>query len=186
MKPTNLGSSVGISKAKNKNELIKAINLAAKYDEKILAEEAVLNAREIECAVLGNENPKASLPAEVILHCDFYDYAAKYLSANAAETKVPADLSPEITEKIRDYSVRAFKALRCAGMLRVDFFVLKDSTIYINEVNPIPGFTNISMYPKMWGASGIAYRDLVDTLIQLALERYKKQQNYQRIFAVPK
>lgn len=185
VKPVHLGSSVGIHKVKNEAEFKAALADAFKYDDSILIEKFAPG-REIECAVLGNENPKASKPAEIVLHCDFYDYEAKYLSANAAEAKVPADLSPEITAKIREYSVRAFKALRCAGMLRVDFFLLKDGTIYINEVNPIPGFTNISMYPKMWEESGIAYPDLVDALIQLALERYKKQQNYQRIFAVLK
>lgn len=184
VKPVHLGSSVGIHKVKNEAEFKAALVDAFKYDNSILIEKLAAG-REIECSVLGNENPKASKPAEVVLHCDFYDYSAKYLSANAAETKVPADLSSEITEKIREYSLRAFKALRCSGMLRVDFFVLKDGSIYINEVNPIPGFTNISMYPKMWEASGIGYQELVDHLIRLALERYKTQQNYQRIFSVP-
>ncbi|OGF21335.1 D-alanine--D-alanine ligase A [Candidatus Falkowbacteria bacterium RIFOXYB2_FULL_38_15] len=177
VKPTNLGSSVGISKAKNKNELIKAINLAAKYDEKILAEEAVLNAREIECAVLGNENFKASIPGEVIPSGDFYDYNAKYVDGES-EIVIPAKLSADVSKKVQESAIKAFEAINCKGMGRVDFLIdNKSEKIYINEINTIPGFTSISMYPKLWEQGGLSYPALLDELINLAILRFKEKQN---------
>lgn len=177
VKPANLGSSVGISKAKNKNELIKAVNLAAKYDEKVLAEEAVLNAREIECAVLGNTDPKASIPGEVIPSGDFYDYNAKYVDGKS-KIVIPAKISPEIIKKIQESAIKAFRAINCVGMGRVDFLLNnRNKKIYINEINTIPGFTSISMYPKLWQASGLNYSDLLDELINLAFLRFKEKQS---------
>ena len=177
LKPANLGSSVGISKAKSKHDLIKAINLAAKYDEKILAEEAVLNTREIECAVLGNENFKASIPGEVIPSGDFYDYNAKYVDGES-KIVIPAELPVDVTKKVKESAIKAFEAINCKGMGRVDFLIDNESEkIYINEINTIPGFTSISMYPKLWEQSGSSYSALLDELINLAILRFKEKQN---------
>jgi D-alanine-D-alanine ligase len=171
VKPANLGSSVGVSKAHDRTELRHGLDLAARFDRKILVEMAV-NAREIECSVLGNDDPIASLPGEVVPSNEFYDYKAKYID-NASDLYIPADLPAETTKLIQDLAVRAFVALDCAGMARADFFVCRDTgKVYINELNTIPGFTNISMYPKLWAASGIPYPELIDRLIELALERY--------------
>ncbi len=167
VKPANLGSSVGISKVKSKSEFHPAVKLALQHDSKIIIEEAILG-REIECSVLGNENPIASLPGEVIPNDDFYTYKAKYLDPEGAKLVIPAPLSPALTKQVQDLAVTAFKTLCCEGMARVDFF-LKGSDLYINELNTIPGFTNISMYPKLWEASGLPYSQLLDRLIQLAM-----------------
>jgi len=172
VKPSNLGSSVGISKVKNKKELAPALKLAFRYDRKILAEKAV-SGREIECSVLGNENPQASLPGEVIPYREFYDYADKYLEGKT-QFRIPAELSPDLVERFQKLAVAAFKAIDACGMARVDFFLEKDTEqIYINEINTIPGFTEISMYPKLWEVSGIGFRELLDRLIELALERHR-------------
>ena len=179
VKPANLGSSVGISKAASEDQLAAAMTTAFEYDRKAVVEAGVPNAREIECAVLGNDDPQASLPGEIIVtHRDgFYSYDAKYLDPEGATSKIPADLSPEMTERVRRLSIEAFRALDLAGMARVDFF-LDDGggALYLNEVNTIPGFTAISMYPKMWEASGLSYPDLLDRLLQLAIERHAQKQ----------
>lgn len=171
VKPSNAGSSVGVNKAHNREELARALILAAGYDIRILVEEFV-NGREIECAVLGNDNPEASVPGEIVPCNEFYDYNAKYID-NKSVSVIPAELPGEISAKIREYAVRAFKALDCTGLSRVDFFVHKDTgEIFINEINTLPGFTSISMYPQMWAASGVTYDRLIDRLVELAFERY--------------
>lgn len=171
VKPANLGSSVGISKAQNWDELTQALTTASQYDRKIIVERAI-DGREIECSVLGNENPLASVPGEIIPDRAFYDYQAKY-SDSGTRLVIPADLTSEQTRVIQELAVRAFQAIDCSGMARVDFFVEKrDGRILVNEINTIPGFTNVSMYPKLWEASGLSYTHLIDRLIQLALERH--------------
>jgi D-alanine-D-alanine ligase len=176
VKPANLGSSVGISKAKHATELRTAINLAAEFDRKIVVEAAVPQAREIECAVLGNDDPEASVPGEIIPGREFYDYEAKYLD-DTSRTVIPATLTERQTEEIRRLAIAAFRAIDCAGMARVDFLLAGDSgVLYLNELNTIPGFTTISMYSKMWEASGLSYPKLVDKLIALALERHAEKQ----------
>jgi D-alanine-D-alanine ligase len=176
VKPANLGSSVGISKARTEAELAAAIDLAAQFDRKIVVEAAVPNAREIEIAVLGNDHPRVSVPGEVIPSREFYDFEAKYLDADS-EIVIPARLPPETIAEIQRLAVEAFRALDCAGMARVDFLVDgQRSAIYLNEINTIPGFTTISMYSKMWAASGVTYPDLLDRLIELARERHAEKQ----------
>jgi D-alanine-D-alanine ligase len=176
VKPANLGSSVGISKAKHVAELRTAIALAAQFDRKVVVEAAVPQAREIEVAVLGNDEPEASVPGEIIPSREFYDYEAKYLDG-ASRDIIPALLPGTLGEEVRSMAVAAFKAVDCAGMARVDFLLAGDSgTLYLNEVNTIPGFTTISMYAKMWAASGLAYPALVDRLITLAIERHADKQ----------
>ncbi len=178
VKPANLGSSVGVRKARNKKEFRRAVKEAFGFDRKILIEEYV-QGREIECSVLGNENPIASLPGEVIPRHEFYSYDAKYIDPGGAELKIPADLPKPIIKKVQKMAVQAFKTLCCEGMARVDFFLTKNSKLFVNEINTIPGFTSISMYPKLWEASGISYAELIDRLIQLALERYGKEKKLQ-------
>ncbi len=171
VKPANLGSSVGITKAHNRAELREGLALAAAYDRKMLAEQAI-DGREIECSVLGNDDPIASVPGEIIPSREFYDYAAKYID-DASELLIPAPISDELAHQVRDLAVRAFLALDCAGMARVDFFLERGTDhVYVNEVNTIPGFTSISMYPKLWEATGISYTELLTRLIELALERH--------------
>jgi len=172
VKPANLGSSVGITKVKKRDQLQPAIDLAAQYDRKILAEEAI-EGREVEASVLGNENPIASLPGEIVPGAEFYDYNDKYIS-DAAHLIIPAKLPKRLTTKVQQYAIRAFQAIDGAGMARVDFFIERETNrVIVNEINTIPGFTSISMYPKLWEASGISYSELVDRLIQLALERHR-------------
>jgi D-alanine-D-alanine ligase len=176
VKPANLGSSVGISKAKSDADFTDAMELALEFDRKVVIEAAVPNAREIECAVLGNDEPEASLPGEVIPSREFYDYEAKYID-EASQMLIPAPLSESQTADIRRLSIEAFKAVDGAGMARVDFLLARDTgALFLNEVNTIPGFTTISMYPKMWEASGLPYPRLLDRLIQLALERHAGKQ----------
>ncbi len=176
VKPANLGSSVGISKAKDRAGLRDAIAVATGFDRKIVVEAAIPEAREIECAVLGNDEPQASVAGEVIPSREFYDYEAKYIDAGS-EVIIPADLPSEISDEIRRQSIDAFKAIDGAGMARVDFLVARATgDIYLNEVNTIPGFTTISMYAKLWGASGVGYPALLDRLIQLALARHAEKQ----------
>ena len=173
IKPSNGGSSVGISKAHNKSELILGLEDAIKYDRKILVEKAI-NAREIEVAVLGNDSPEASVPGEVIPAKEFYDYEAKYKS-EASKLLIPAALSEVKLDAIKEEAIRIYQILDCAGMARVDFLVDKETEdVYLNEVNTIPGFTKISMYPKMWQATGKTYIGLIDELIELAIERNNK------------
>ncbi|MFH1277895.1 MAG: D-alanine--D-alanine ligase family protein [Candidatus Eisenbacteria bacterium] len=174
VKPANLGSSVGISKAKNEAELEAAIDEAARYDTKILVEEAI-DAREIEVSVLGHETPEASVPGEIVPSGEFYDYDAKYVDGKS-DLIIPADLPPEKAAEVRDSAVRAFRALDCSGMARVDFLLQRKSErLYINELNTIPGFTSISMYAKLWEATGVPYAELLDRLILHALERHAER-----------
>jgi D-alanine-D-alanine ligase len=176
VKPANLGSSVGISKAKHAAELRTAIGLAAEFDRKIVVEAAVPAAREIEVAVLGNDEPEASVPGEIIPSREFYDYEAKYLDAGSRDV-IPAQLPARLADEIRSLAVKAFKALDCAGMARIDFLLAGETgALYLNEANTIPGFTTISMYSKMWAASGLSYAALIDRLIALALERHADKQ----------
>jgi D-alanine-D-alanine ligase len=171
VKPANLGSSVGISKARNCEELKAALELARTYDRKVIVERGITG-RELECAVLGNEDPIASAPCEILPSREFYDYDDKYL-LDQAQTVIPADLSPEQTAEMQRLAVECYRAVECEGMARVDF-LLESATgkLYINEINTIPGFTSISMYPKMWEYSGLAMPRLIDRLIELALERH--------------
>jgi len=176
VKPANLGSSVGISKAKHAAELRTAMGLAAEFDRKIVIEAAVPRAREIEVAVLGNDDPEASVPGEIIPSREFYDYEAKYVSDDS-RTVIPADIDEARTAEVRALAIAAFKAIDGAGMARVDFLLAGDSQVlYLNEVNTIPGFTTISMYSKMWNASGLTYAQLLDRLIALAIERHAEKQ----------
>jgi D-alanine-D-alanine ligase len=176
VKPANLGSSVGISKARNGHELDRAITLAAEFDRKVVVEAGVPNAREIECAVLGNDDPEASVAGEVIPAREFYDYEAKYLD-EGSKTIIPAALEPALVAEVQRLSKAAFLAIDGAGMARVDFLLERDtSRLYLNEVNTIPGFTTISMYAKLWEASGVGYGALLDRLLQLALERHADKQ----------
>ncbi len=175
VKPVNLGSSVGISKVKSDEDLDAAMDLAAQFDRRIIVEAAVPNAREIECSVLGNDRPEASVPGEILPSREFYDYEAKYLEES--EVRVPAALTPAQTDEVRRLAVEAFVAVEASGMGRVDF--LMDGTsgrIYLNEINTIPGFTTISMFPKLWMASGLSFSALLDRLIELALERHNAKQ----------
>jgi len=171
VKPANLGSSVGISKARDLAELEKALALAAQYDRKIIVERGI-SGREFECAVLGNERPEASLACEVMPSRDFYDYEDKYL-LDQAKFELPARIEPEQMTELRGLAVECYRAVECEGMARVDF-LLEGATgqLYINEINTIPGFTSISMYPKMWETTGLPYPKLIDRLIELALERH--------------
>lgn len=173
-KPANLGSSVGINKCTDRDSLASGIEEALKHDRKTLIEAAVTG-REIECGVLGNEYPEASVCGEVIASRDFYDYVAKYID-ELSETIIPADIPDEVSEQIRDYSIRAFKAIDAEGMARIDFFYDEGGRgVVVNEINTIPGFTTISMFPKLWEASGVSYSKLVERLIELAMERHAKK-----------
>jgi D-alanine-D-alanine ligase len=176
VKPANMGSSVGISKVHDAGELFPALDLAAAYDRKLVVEAAVPDAREIECAIIGNEAPEASLPGEVVPANEFYDYDAKYINAGS-KTVIPAKLGDKVAADIRKQAIAAFQAIDGAGMARVDFLVSRASNkIFVNEVNTIPGFTTISMYAQMWAATGVDYATLVDRLITLAVERHKEKQ----------
>ena len=178
VKPANLGSSVGISKATDRKSLAQAIDLAALYDRKLIVEEG-LDAREIECAVIGNEEPIASLPGEYIVHDEaakFLDYTEKYSGTGHVEFVVPAPLSKSLTVRIRRMATRAFQSLDCAGLARVDFFLRRDNhELILNELNTLPGLTDVSGYPKMWEASGIPFPRVIDRLIELALERHQEK-----------
>jgi D-alanine-D-alanine ligase len=176
VKPANLGSSVGISKAKSETALPAAIDTAAEFDRKVVIEAAVANAREIEIAVLGNDTPETSIPGEVIPGGEFYDYEAKYLNDNS-RVVIPAEIPPAVAAEVKRLAIEVYRAVDCAGMARVDF-LLDDATgeLYVNEINTIPGFTTISMYSKMWAASGVSYPELLDRLITLARERHTEKQ----------
>ncbi len=174
IKPANMGSSVGITKAHNKDELANGIEEAFNYDKKIVVEKGI-EAKEIEVSILGNDEPMVSIPGEIIPGNEFYDYEAKYLADNS-KLLIPAPLTTEQIDKIKLDGIKAFLSLDCAGLARVDFFIDKaDGSVYINEINTMPGFTKISMYPKLWEASGIGYSDLIDKLISLGIERHKEQ-----------
>jgi D-alanine-D-alanine ligase len=177
VKPANLGSSVGISKVKTALELGPAIDLAATYDRKVIVEAAVPEAREIECAVLGNDAPEASIPGEIVSSREFYDYEAKYID-NGSRTEIPADLTDAQAAEVRRFAVAAFDAIDGTGLARVDFLLSRATgELYVNEINTMPGFTTISMFPKLWNASGVDYVTLVDRLISLAIERHTAKQD---------
>lgn len=184
VKPANLGSSVGISKARDRKELPAAMDEAARYDRKIVIEQGVggsrQKARELECSVLGNDDPRASVVGEIVPATDFYDYNAKYIDAGS-QLIIPAKLSKKLAQSVQEMAVSAFQAVDCSGLARVDFLMdPKSEKLFLNEINTMPGFTSISMYPKLWAASGLGYSDLIDRLIQLAFERYeeKKRNRY--------
>lgn len=182
VKPANTGSSVGISKAHNRKELLDALTLAVDYDRKVIIEQGIKNIREIECSVLGNDQPIASVPGEIVPSNEFYDYNAKYVDGKS-EAIIPAKLPKRISAEIRRIALQAYRALDLAGMSRVDFLVTRKSNkIYLNEVNTIPGFTSISMYPKLWEATGIGYKELLDRLIQLALERHRDKNALKTVY----
>lgn len=173
VKPANMGSSVGISKAFTRKELTQALTEAAQYDRKLIVEENI-KGREIEISVLGNDRPQASVPGEIIPCNEFYDYEAKYIDDDS-ELIIPAELPQELIARLQEMAIQVFQAVDCAGMARVDFFVTEEGNILVNEINTIPGFTQISMYPKLWEATGLAYGDLLDGLIQLALARQEEK-----------
>ena len=182
VKPANLGSSVGITKVKTLDGLAVAVAIALEYDNKIVIEQGV-NAREIECAVLGNDAPEASVPGEICPHAEFYSYEAKYVDKSGATLRIPAPLTPTQTETVRHLAVQVFLLLDCAGMARIDFLLDRDTdTLYVNELNTIPGFTTISMYPKLWEASGVPYTELIHRLIDLALERHQQRSRLKRTY----
>lgn len=176
VKPANLGSSVGVSKARNREELVAAVEEALRYDRKVIVEEFV-DAREIEVSVLGNDDPRASVPGEIRSSNEFYDYKAKYIDGKSVMV-IPADIPPEVAESVRRMAVHAFRSIDGSGLCRADFFLRRsDGALFINEVNTLPGFTPYSMYPLMWKESGVSYRELLDTLIQLAIERHEERQS---------
>ncbi len=178
VKPASTGSSLGITKVKNREELRKAVERALKFDRKVLLEEAVVG-RELECAVLGNEEVFASCFGEIIPTHEFYSYDAKYIDPDGAKLIAPADIPPLIEEKMKSIAIKTFKVLECEGMARVDFFLTEDSRIFVNEINTLPGFTQISMYPRLWQLSGISYSELIDKLIELGFQRYEKEKKIQ-------
>lgn len=183
VKPANLGSSVGISKARNRDELLKAVEVAFKYDRKVIVEENII-AREVEVAVLGNDEPKASVVGEIVSSNEFYDYKAKYVDGKSS-MMIPADIPAELSDQIRELAIRAFLAVDGSGLSRVDFFLRKeDNQIFINEINTMPGFTPYSMYPLLWKETGKSYGELLDDLITLALERHADRQRLQYSFDV--
>lgn len=177
VKPANLGSSVGISKATNHEELIKAVDLALKYDRKIVVETGI-TAREVEMAVLGNDEPKVSVPGEIKPVTDFYDYDSKY-NDNQTDLLIPAPVSDSVIANMSDMAKRAFKIIDCSGLVRADFFVTAEDEIYINEINTMPGFTPVSMYPILWQNTNLSYSDLIEELISLAIERHEEKQQLQ-------
>ncbi|MDD4680616.1 MAG: D-alanine--D-alanine ligase [Clostridia bacterium] len=175
VKPANMGSSVGISKTGNQEDFEKAIDNAFQYDNKVIIEEYI-KGREIECSVLGNEHPKASLPGEILPQADFYSYEAKYIDEKGALLEIPAKLSDKKVKEVQDLALRTFRSLCCEGMARVDLFLKENGELIVNEINTIPGFTKISMYPKLWEVSGLPYGELIDQLLELALARHNREQ----------
>jgi len=174
VKPSNMGSSVGISKVTNEEELTRAIETAFLYDTKVIIEEFI-KGREIECSVLGNEDPIASVPGEILPQQDFYSYEAKYIDENGAILDIPAKLSEDMVQKVQNLAIAAYKTLCCEGMARVDMFLKDNGDLIVNEINTLPGFTKISMYPKLWEETGLPYDQLIDRLIELALERFDRE-----------
>ena len=183
VKPANLGSSVGITRCVSASDLLEGLFEAARFDRRVLVEKGILNAREIEVSVLGNDQPEASIPGEVRPSREFYSYEAKYID-DASELLIPAPLNEELTERIRTIAIEAYRAIDCAGMARVDFLLERDEPmrLYLSELNTIPGFTKISMYPKLWEYSGLSYSSLMDRLVELALERHAQRQRTERRF----
>ncbi|MBK9729314.1 MAG: D-alanine--D-alanine ligase [Saprospiraceae bacterium] len=181
IKPANLGSSVGISKVNTEEEYLSGLKMAFQFDTKVLIEEFI-KAREIECGVLGNHNPIASIPGEIIAQHNFYSYEAKYLDDKGALIEIPANLSEEMILKVQKLAIKTFQVLCCEGLGRVDVFLTEDNRLLVNEINTLPGFTKISMYPKMWEYSGIPYSLLIDKLIDLAIDRFQKEQKLKTSF----
>ena len=175
IKPANMGSSIGIYKIENESDYKDGVSQASNFDTKIILEESI-KGREIECSVLGNENPIASVPGEVLTNHEFYSYDAKYIDENGTTLDIPAKISTQVAKQIQELSIKVFQTLSCEGLGRVDFFLKDNGEIIVNELNSIPGFTKVSMYPKLWEASGISYTELIDKLIQLAIERFNKEQ----------
>ena len=182
VKPANLGTSVGVSKVHNLSEFASAVAFAFSYDNKIIVEEYI-KGREIECSVLGNEKPIASVCGEVIPKHEFYSYEAKYLDESGASLSIPARIGKNLEKKIKKLAIETFETLGCEGMARIDFFVSENEKVLINEINTIPGFTSISMYPKLWEASGISYSRLIDTLVDLAIKRFDKEKKLKTSFS---
>lgn len=178
VKPANLGSSIGITKAYTEKEFVEAVQTAFRYDTKIIIEEEI-KGREIECSILGNEEMTSSLPGEVIVHDDFYSYRAKYIDKSGADLCIPAQLNGSLIEKIQKLAIQVATVLCVDGMARVDFFVTKNGEIFVNEINTIPGFTDVSMYPKLWEASGVSLSQLLDTLIKLAIAKHQRDEKLQ-------
>lgn len=183
VKAANLGSSVGVSKVKNKEDFLAALKDSFRYDDCVILEEYV-KGREIECAVLGNKPPQASLPGEIIISSsyDFYTFDAKYVDGEAVKIEVPAQLDKAVSDSIRDYSIKAYQQLQCEDFARVDLFLAENGKVYVNEINTIPGFTNSSMYPMMWKDRGVSFTDLISRLIEFGLERYKDAQRIEKEF----
>lgn len=173
VKPANQGSSVGISKVSTEEEFMTAVDFAFQYDHKIVVEETI-QGREIECSVLGNDEPMASLPGEILPKTDFYSYESKYIDEKGAELSIPANLPDEHIKMVQETAIHAYETLQCEGLARVDFFLTENNELYVNEINTLPGFTKISMYPKLWEVSGISYTDLITKLIELAMERHQE------------
>jgi D-alanine-D-alanine ligase len=173
IKPANMGSSIGVSKVTDESDYNNAIEKAFEFDNKIIIEEFI-KGREIECAILGNDNPIASIPGEIVVNTDLYSYDAKYIDQKGVNLQIPAKIPTSITKEIQNLAIKTFQTLSCEGLARVDFFLTDDGQIFVNEINTLPGFTKTSMYPKLWEASGISYSDLIDKLIQLAFERCNK------------
>lgn len=173
IKPANQGSSVGVSKVETKEEFERGVADAFLYDHKVVIEETV-QGREIECSILGNEDPIASIPGEILPQTSFYSYESKYIDEDGATLEAPANLTDEQVKAVQDVSIRAYKTLQCEGLARVDVFLTEDGTIYVNEINTLPGFTKISMYPKLWEISGMSYTDLIHRLIELGIERHER------------
>ena len=184
VKPGNGGSSVGISRVRSGEDLPPALRSAARFDRTLIVERALTGAREIECSVLGNDAPEASPPSELVPDREFYDYEAKYSASSRTELRIPAPLDAATTERVRDLAVRAFRAVGCSGMGRVDFLLTPDGALYVSEINTIPGFTPISMYPKLWEAAGLSYPALISRLIDLALERHEERERYAEAYTV--
>lgn len=180
IKPANLGSSVGVSKINNQKEFLRAVRVAFSYDRKIIMEKYIAG-KEVECSVMGNQDPIASVPGEIIPSHDFYSYEAKYIDENGATIAIPAHIPVSVRKKVQDLALRTFETLCCEGMGRVDFFVTQKNEIYINEINTIPGFTSISMYPKLWEKSGVSYAKLIDLLIAYAVDRHKKEKKLKTV-----
>jgi D-alanine-D-alanine ligase len=173
-KPATLGSSVGVAKVHAAGELEAALAEAFRFDRKALLERGMEHAREVECAVLGNDDPVASIAGEIVpTGHEFYDYEAKYLDEQGAQLLIPADIKPSVMEEVQRMAIAAFRTIECTGMARVDFFLMGEDELFLNEINTIPGFTSISMYPKLWEASGVPYPDLIDRLLELAVERHR-------------
>jgi len=179
VKPCNLGSSVGVSRVVDKTEYEAAVQLALEFDNKVIVESGI-NGREIEVSVLGNEYPEASIPGEIIPGGDFYSYDAKYIDSDDTRLAIPADLPAETVEELKVLACRSFQLLELSGLARADFFVEADGKIWVNELNTLPGFTNISMYPKLWEASGLSYAELIHQLIQLAASRFETEERLKR------